>query len=248
MLDLESCRKEFKEYVDNYDMSNAKIYLKYCHTLRVIEFCGKIAQSLNLSEEDRKISMLIGLLHDIGRFEQLRVYDTFIDKDSIDHANYGIEILTNKNFINKFVTDKDLQRLVITAIKNHNKYSIEDGLDERTLMFCKLIRDADKLDIFNIFINNDLKIEKTDSLISDKIYNQLMDKKALIDKDMKTEFDYFLRQVGMFFDLNYKYSLDYVKENKLVDKLIDIIIEENEHETKKLINIKNKLYEFLDSK
>ena len=42
------------------------------------------------------IAWLTGLLHDVGRFEQQRVYGTFTDADSIDHAKYGARILFGK--------------------------------------------------------------------------------------------------------------------------------------------------------
>ena len=37
-----------------------------------------------LYEEDIILAEAIGLLHDIGRFEQIRTYHTFIDKDSVE--------------------------------------------------------------------------------------------------------------------------------------------------------------------
>ena len=43
----------------------------------------------------------------------------------------------------------------MTAIGNHNRLAIEDGLDEKTLLFAKLIRDADKCDIFRVFAQED---------------------------------------------------------------------------------------------
>ena len=244
MIDIEICKNLFCEYVKTYDMNNPKIFLKEKHTFRVMEFCEKIAKSLNLSDDDIKLSMLIGLLHDIGRFEQVKVYDTFSDLDSIDHADYGVEILKKDNFIEQFVSDKKIQELVLIAVKNHNKYSIEDGLDDRTMMFCKIIRDADKLDIFNIFINEDLRIEKTGSCISEETYNQLINMHLLSEKYIKTKIDYYLKHIGMFFDLNYEYSFNYVIENKLNEKIIDNIIKNHEHEREKLTNIKNKLCEF----
>lgn len=247
MIDIENCKVLFKKFVDNYDINNDKIYLKYYHTLRVMDFCREISESLNLSDNDIKISMLIGLLHDIGRFEQIRVYNTFIDKDSIDHADYGVNLLKNDNFMNKFTKDEEIQKLVLTAIHNHNKYMIEDNLDERTNMFCKIIRDADKLDIFRIFIEDGVKIEQTDSKISDKVLETLVNKKLLKDEYMLTKMDYYLRQVGMFYDLNYSYSLNYVNANKYVDKLISRLIENNSHETINLNKIKNSIYEFLNA-
>ncbi len=246
MIDLEKCKKIFKDYVDNYDMSNAKINLKYYHTLRVTNFCKEIVKSLNLSNDEIEISELIGLLHDIGRFEQIRVYDTFIDKDSIDHADYGVDILKNNNFINQFVSDNAIQNIVLIAIHNHNKFSIESGLDEKINLFCKIIRDADKLDIFDNFIKMANKIKHTDTFISKKILETLLKQSVIKDVDMQTEMDYYLRQVGMLYDLNFSYSLNYIKQNDIVNKLVDIIIKENSHESDNLNHIKRKVFDFIE--
>ena len=68
-MDLEKVKKEFEIFVKQYDLENKKIKRKYGHSYRVMENAGKIANSLNLSNEEIEISKLIGLLHDIGRFE-----------------------------------------------------------------------------------------------------------------------------------------------------------------------------------
>ncbi len=248
MLNLDREKEVFTKYVNNYDMNQNKIALKYYHSLRVMDFCKKIAQSLNMSESDINICESIGLLHDIGRFEQVKRYDTFSDRESVDHAHLGVQILKDKNFINDFTTDEEVQNLIMTAIENHNKPSIEKGLDERTNTFCKIIRDADKLDIFDIFICNDLRIEKTDSYISPAIYDALINTRYCNDKDVKTKLDYYLRQIGLFFDLNFQYSIEHIKEKRIAENLIDDIIEKNPQEKEKLENIKEVLLSFLNTK
>lgn len=247
MIDLEKCKKLFKDYVNNYDMSNDKINLKYYHTLRVTNFCREIAESLNLSNDDIEISELIGLLHDIGRFEQIRVYNTFIDKNSIDHADYGFDILKTNNFIEQFVSDNEIQNIVLIAIRNHNKFSIENGLDERINLFCKIIRDADKLDIFDVFIKTENYIQHTDTFMSKKVLETLLSQSVIKDIDMQTEMDYYLRQVGMLYDLNFPYSLNYIKKNNIVNKLVDRIINQNSHERDNLNHVKQKIYKFIEN-
>lgn len=247
MIDLDNCKKMFKDYVDNYDMSNDKINLKYYHTLRVTHFCKEIAESLNLNNDEIEISELIGLLHDIGRFEQIRVYNTFIDKDSIDHAGYGVDILKNNNFIKQFVSDSKVESIVLIAILNHNKFLIEDGLDKRTALFCKIIRDADKLDIFDNFIKMNNIIKHTYTFISPKVLETLLSQSVVKDTDMKTEMDYYLRQVGMLYDLTFAYSLNYIKQNDIVNKLLDRIIIKNSHESDNLNHIKQKVFKFIEN-
>ena len=103
MIDLDKAKKEFEKYVKPYDIQNAKISRKIAHSYRVVDVIGTNCKSLNLTEEDIELAKLIGLLHDIGRFEQIRIYDTFSDKDSIDHANLGVKILFEDGLIRNFI-------------------------------------------------------------------------------------------------------------------------------------------------
>src|SRR5574344_62848 len=129
---------EFDKYVNTFDMTNYDINYKYHHSYRVCELSDTIASSLNLSDEDKYLAHVIGLLHDIGRFKQLEVYHTMNDIESVDHALYGADLLFKDNLIDR-------------AIKNHNKLVIEDGLNSQELLQAKIIRDADKIDIYNAF-------------------------------------------------------------------------------------------------
>ena len=79
-MDIEIAKNEFLNYTNSYDLSNFNIKRKVDHSLRVMELCKIIAENLNLDVEDIKLAELIGLLHDIGRFEQMKVYNTFNDR------------------------------------------------------------------------------------------------------------------------------------------------------------------------
>ena len=137
----------FNEYVNNYDMDNPKIKLKYDHSIRVAELSLKYARKLGFYEEDINLAYIIGLLHDIGRFEQAKRFDSFVDLETIDHADLGCEILFEQNIIKKFDIDEKYYEIIKKVIRNHNKHEIEPGLNEQELLHAKLIRDTDKLDI-----------------------------------------------------------------------------------------------------
>ena len=92
----------FAEYVRNYDPSDEKIKLKINHTYRVAGLCQRIAESLGLSEPDVDIAWLLGMLHDIGRFEQIKEFNEFNDK-KIEHAEFGVKVLFKENLITKFL-------------------------------------------------------------------------------------------------------------------------------------------------
>ena len=76
-LNFEAAKQVFEEYLDGYDRENDKVKLKIIHTYGVVEQSRNLAERLMLSEEDTSLAMIIALLHDIGRFEQLKRYDSF---------------------------------------------------------------------------------------------------------------------------------------------------------------------------
>ena len=92
-IDILKAKKVFKQYVEKYNPDDEKIKIKIAHIERVSQIAKKLANELNLDEEDVELAELIGLLHDIGRFEQVRRYHTFVEKDSINQGAFGVKIL-----------------------------------------------------------------------------------------------------------------------------------------------------------
>lgn len=141
---------QFKSYVANFDAVDEGISLKFAHSLRVSAWCERLARALHLSQDDVDLAWIIGVLHDIGRFEQLREYHTFIDYQSMDHAKYGARYLFQDGHIRDFWQDDSQDAVMEAAISQHNVYRLADDLSPRQRLFCQLIRDADKLDIFKV--------------------------------------------------------------------------------------------------
>lgn len=196
-IDRKKVKNVFKKYTDNYDTSDEKIKLKVDHTYRVAALSERIARSLGLGDDDTNLAWLIGMLHDIGRFEQLKNYGTFSDAESVDHAHYGVELLFEDGFIEKFVGEnaakdlkgtKDLKETAVkseseeketkeiseldilrTAIWNHSAYRVEEGLTDRVKMFCNIIRDADKIDILKV--NYDVTLEVIYDVTTEELKN-----------------------------------------------------------------------------
>lgn len=214
---------EFDKYVDKYDMNDSMIKLKRYHSYRVMDLCRAIAESEKLNEEDTYLAIVIGLLHDYARFEQWTKYKTFRDIDSIDHGDLACELLFNNNEIEKFNIDKKYYDVIYDAIKYHNKYSYPESLDERHKFFCKLIKDADKLDIFYLYSCGDIKLPTDNSKISDKIINDFFENKLLKKKDSKNVNDDILFKIAMVFDLNFEYSFKHMKNNRILDSMLNKI-------------------------
>ena len=153
MIDRMLAQKTFDTYVSAYDSSDLRVRAKISHTMRVADYCDVIAKSMKMDREDIDTAWFLGLLHDIGRFEQVKRYGTFYDRDSVDHAELGADILFKEKLIACFPTErleKGWQRLAETAVRQHNKLVLSSDLDERTVLFCNILRDADKVDIFRV--------------------------------------------------------------------------------------------------
>ena len=153
MFDRKAAVNAFRAYTAGYDPENPMIRLKIVHTFRVAGLCGRIAGSLGMTGAPLDLAWFLGLLHDIGRFEQVRRYGTFFDAKSVDHAEFGADLLFREGLIGRFPAEglpEGWPELSETAIRLHNKLTLPEDLDPKTRVFAEILRDADKVDIFRV--------------------------------------------------------------------------------------------------
>lgn len=221
-INIEKAKEEFIKYTENYDLTNDKIKGKQGHSLRVMEISKQIAEGLKLNQEEIEIATLIGLLHDIARFEQYTKYNTFRDLDSVDHGDLGAEILQKD--IRKYAETDEYDEVIIKAVKNHNKYKIEDGLTEKEELFAKMVRDADKIDIFYESVvmfwkGKEEQVER--SIISKETIEQFENFTQIKKIKKEAEVDNIIRVIAFIFDINFKTSFQILKEEDYINKILD---------------------------
>ncbi len=241
MIDIQKAKKVLKSYVSNYDIKNNRIRVKIGHIERVAKIAKELAQSKQLAEEDIQLAELIGLLHDIGRFEQVKRYNTFNDKDSINHGKLGVEILFDQGMIREFIEDTQYDEIIRKAILNHNRNKNDmEVANDKELLHSKIIRDADKIDIIYMLSFEDKEtawgssnIEK--EKITDEIYQQFIEDKQINYSKRKTGVDVLVSHFAYVFDLNSNYALQMIKEKKYYDTIYQRFKFE-EKETKERIN------------
>ena len=153
-VDRDKVVRAFREYVSSYDASDGKIRLKIAHTHKVAALSEGVARSIALEGGDLDLAWLIGMLHDVGRFEQVRRCGTFFDAGSVDHADLGADLLFKEGLIDRFAPDCD--PVVETAVRAHNKLALDPALGERDALFCNIVRDADKVDILRVNVETPL--------------------------------------------------------------------------------------------
>lgn len=252
-VNIEEAKKEFIRYVDNYELTKERISLKKYHSLRVMEISTKIAQEENFTEEEVEIATLIGLLHDIARFKQYTDYETFKDHQSFDHGDVGVEILEKDNFLRKFIKTDKYDEIIKLAIKNHNKFAIEEGLTEEQNKFCKLVRDADKIDILFIGTGTLWRHETEqmeNSILNPEIKEDLNNKK-LIQQDRYEKIEYadsIIRMFGYMFDVNYKSSFKLIKKEQYIDRISHRFKFKDEYTQKEILDAAEQIKQYMQNK
>ena len=258
MIDIQKARIAFKKFLNKYnDKHELGFDLKVVHTYHVVDNAKTIATNLNLSEEDINLAELIALLHDIGRFEELNFLKKF-DSVGFDHASYGVKMLFDENLIRDFIEDNRYDDIIRVAIDNHSRLAIQDGLDERSLLHSKIIRDADKLDNFRV--KKEEKIEaifpgkvknKNDlesSAVSDKVFETVKNNKCVDIHDRTTLLDYWVCVLAFVFDLNFKETYQIVKDNDYINILIDRFKYNDSETITRMEYIRNIINDFIDDK
>ena len=228
MIDLTKAKNAFEVYVNQFGKENDKIRRKISHTYGVVNVAEYIANGLGLPKEDVDLAMIIALLHDIGRFEQAAKFDNFNDHQTMDHGEFGVELLFKQGKIREFIDTDIYNEIIKKAIFFHNKKDIGEGLTERELLHAKLIRDADKIDNYNnkqfIVIEESFRIPEKEmeaEAISDKVWEEFLGKTTITSSNRITNMDRWISHIAWIYDFNFDVSLKYIKENNIIDKIID---------------------------
>ena len=218
---IEKAKIAFEKYIDEFDKSVKGINLKYNHSYAVMDLMAELSFRLNLSKEDMELAKVIGLLHDIGRFYQLKESKSF-DDSKLDHAEVAIKYLFDENHIRDFVEEDKYDEIIKKAIHNHNKHTIEKGLNDKELLFSKMIRDMDKVDIFKQqAINYDIVFDSKE--ITTEVLKEFSENKS-IDRDiMKSKTDFTLQVLSFVFDINFNESYDILVSTDNFDLYLSMV-------------------------
>jgi len=251
-IDLRAATEAFQNFIKAYDISDDQIRLKVVHTFAVKRACEAIARGLGLGGEDVDLAVLIGILHDVGRFEQLRQYHSFEDAKTTDHARLGIKMLFGDGLLRRFIADKTYDKIIYEAIDNHNCYAIRDGLTERELLHAKIIRDADKLDNYRVKLEDKVETmlgvtaaQVGAAALTDRVYDDARHQKSVLSATRKTPADMWLSYIAVTFDIYFDYTLKIILENEWIEKIVDRIEYTNADTKYKMKEIQRILLDYM---
>ncbi len=229
---------KYDAYVDSFRSAgqlDPMSQLKVEHSKRVAANAKLIADYNGFTETMIVLAEVCGLLHDVGRYGQLKRYGTFKDADSINHGEFGYTELLRLGWLEQL--PQKVQECVLVATRLHNVREIPLELEDETLLtFLKLVRDSDKLDIYYVFYdaiknnnlqkypeivhNLDLESEPTPSIVDSLLTDPMH---AISYKEAKSMADFLLIQVQWSYDMHSLGSYKIMSERELLPRMTRIM-------------------------
>jgi len=218
---LNNFRRWFDSYTSRFfgpdEYVNAHLRTKQEHTTRTCQEILILAEQLALEDHQKQIAEMVALFHDVGRFPQFAEYRTFNDTKSVDHAHLGVEVLRREGVLD--VLRREDRQWVETAVEQHSRKTLSAPLNGQALLFAKLIRDADKLDILRQVVESyheqpkspmrqRLEVEFPDEpWCSPDVMAAILREEVVDYRTLRTLSDMRLCQLAWIYDLNFGVSL-----------------------------------------
>jgi HD superfamily phosphohydrolase YqeK len=232
---ISALQNAFKEYLvpfksDPY-INDPTIEKTILHIERVVENILILADSLELSENEKYVAEIAARFHDIGRFWLMLPENS--DSKITDHAEASIEYLKTSSIFSQL--DEITQNIVIQVIKYHNKPELPTKKEgEAVLFYVKLLRDADKLDTWRstseYITHKGAKPNMAIALaLSEKPVVTPAFCKTIIEggipnkEDIVTFNDFLLFQMSWIFDLHFKKSFQILNQKQYIRLLYDAL-------------------------
>jgi len=251
---------KLKAWFDNYvakfyaddEYVNANLKLKEDHSRRTCEEMLFLAEQLGLDANHKRLAEAIALLHDAGRFEQFVKYRTYNDPRSVDHCRLTIEILKEAHVLDPL---QDSERdLLVKAIEYHGRKELPEDLDGEALLFSRMIRDADKLDVFYVVTNNYrryrdnpngflLEVELPDEPgYSPEVVQDILKGRRIDYRSLRTLNDMKLLQLGWVYDVNFPATLERIKQRGYLEMMAELL-----PDTDNIGKVKKSIFQYVDA-
>ena len=254
---LERFRVWFDDYVAGLyrddEFVNANLKSKEEHSRRTCREMLYLANEIGLADNQKRIAEVTALFHDIGRFKQFVKYRTYSDVRSVDHCLLGLEVLREEKVLDG-VEGKE-RELIEKAIEYHGLMELPGNLDGELSLFSKLLRDADKLDIFYVVTQSyrqyrdnpekfTLEVEFPDEAgCSPEVVEGVLRGRRIDYSSLRTLNDMKLLQLAWVYDVNFPATLKRIRERRFLEMLIDFLPETGDIEA-----VRKKIFQYVDSR
>jgi len=207
---------------------NANLKLKEDHTKRVRREINDLTDQLDLGENDRLLAETVAIFHDVGRFRQFVEYRTYCDPRSINHNLLAVEILRQNNILD--ILQEGERKIIATAVELHGTKKLVDDLRAEVALHAKLIRDADKLDIYYVSLKyqkeyraNPVKFMletefPNEPRCTEKVFLSVINGELVDYADLHTLNDFRLMQLGWVFDVNFIPTFERIRQRGYLEE------------------------------
>lgn len=228
----------FREWIEEYiarfytddDYVNTNVKLKEDHTRRVCKNIVAIGAELDLPPGALLLAEATALFHDIGRFEQFKQYRTFNDAFSENHAILAVRVLEEFDLLRRLPPAE--REIVSRSVRYHNAHVLPSGESPDVLFHARLLRDADKLDIYLVVtdyytkrrdaVNPAVELDLPDTPeYSSRIVEDIMNGRCSDGGRLVTYNDMKLFQLSWVFDINFKPTLRRLMETHYIDRIVE---------------------------
>jgi len=234
-MNIQDFRDRFDGYVAGFTARKdaapdvvTNIRLKKDHSERVVKEMRWLAGQLGLGDEAKDLAEIMALFHDIGRFEQYARYRTFVDQKSENHAELGVRILRRQKVLDCLPLDR--AGLICRVITYHNRAALPDDETAECLFYARLLRDADKLDIWRVLIHHYRRKNQADNPaielglpdtpgFSDRVYEKVINAQIVEARHVENLNDFKLLQIGWVFDINFAPALQQVRDRGYIESI-----------------------------
>lgn len=234
---LQKFKAWFADYIGTFYSDdtyiNANLELKKIHTEYVCTEAVYVAEAIGLDENGLLIAETAGLFHDVGRFEQFTKYKTYSDAKSESHSLMAVRILKDNNVLAELNAAE--QNVILKAVQLHGIKHLPEGLNEQEELYAKVLRDADKLDIYRVLIekyrqyrddpdNFPLELELADEPTYSKYLVEAIEGYGQVDyTELRTLNDMKLLLLAMVFDVNFVPTLKRIRQTGYVEQLLQLL-------------------------
>jgi hypothetical protein len=240
IVHLRKIKHWFQNYVDTFNDHNGQWHrfceVKVDHCRRVAHEMRTLSKSLNWLPTGVLVAEAIGWLHDIGRFSQFRDFGTFSDAQSVNHGVRGWQVILQSNIVSDLPDNE--QQSILDAVYFHNGKALPGDLGKESLAMLKLIRDADKLNIFYVVydalvqdgfqdLQHMLPHIKMDGPINPIILNELRWKRACSLTEVRSLTDFMLLQLSWIYDINYLPTFQQIAQRDIIANLLSYLPTDN---------------------
>lgn len=235
-VDLDALYTWFARFVGGFTgetVADQRNYdLKVEHTYKVCAIMRRLAPAAGLTAEGCRLAEAVALCHDVGRFPQFERYRTFNDAVSVNHGALAVQTLKEQQVLAKLPADQ--RELLLQAVALHNIFRLPSGLSPTLCQLARLIRDADKLDIWRVLIEycTNSADERASAVVwelpstgecSGAVLAEVMAGRMVDRVLLRTADDFKLLQLSWVFDLNYRESFAILAEAAYIDTLARLL-------------------------